>query len=85
MELMLTLLAAVSQAAPTPAQSAPAPNELPEVKVTCRTERVTGSRMVKRICRSAEQQRQADLEARGKLKMGSHSQSTEAFKAPTGQ
>jgi hypothetical protein len=85
MEPMLILLAAASQAAQAPAPSAPLATELPEVKVTCRTERVTGSRMVKRVCRTAEQQRQADLQARDKLKMGSHNQTTEAFKAPTGQ
>ena len=85
MELILILLAAASQA-PQPAKPTATPvTELPDVKVTCRTERVTGTRMVKRICRTAEQQRQADLEARDKLKMGSHSQTTEAFKAPTGQ
>ena len=85
MDPMLILLAAASQAAQAPAQDAPEATELPEVKVTCRTERVTGSRMVKRICRTPDQQRKADLEARDKLKMGAHSQSTDAFKAPTGQ
>ena len=82
----LTLFLLAMAADPAQAASAPpAPTPLPDVTVTCRTERVTGSRMVKKVCRTAEQQRQADLQDRTKLRMGSHSQTTPAFKAPTGQ
>ena len=85
MQSLLILLAMAAQDAAPPAQPPAAAAELPEVKVTCRTERVTGSRMVKRTCRTPEQQRQADLEARNKLRLGTQVQTTEAFKAPTGQ
>jgi hypothetical protein len=89
MQLTLIMLAAAAQAADTPAPTAPAAaqpvTELPEVKVTCRTERVTGTRVVKKVCRNTEQLRQDDLEARNKIRMGTRVQTTEAFKRPTGQ
>lgn len=89
MHLILILMAAAVQTAGAPPQSPPAAaqpvTELPEVKVTCRTQRVTGTRVVKKVCRSAEQLRQDDLEARNKLRMGTRVQTTEAFKRPTGE
>lgn len=82
---MLILLAAAAQdAAVPPPPPAPA-TEVQEVKVTCRTERVTGTRMVKRTCRTPQQQQQADVDARNKLRLGTQVQTTEAFKAPSGQ
>ena len=84
----LTLLAAALQAAetPPPAPAADQPvTELPEIKVTCRTQRVTGTRVIKKVCRNVEQQRQADLEARNKLRMGTQVQTTEVFKRPSGE
>ena len=85
---MSLILAAAFQAAQTPPQSAPPVEqpvaEVPEVTVTCRVQRVTGTRVVKKICRSADQQRQSDLEARNKLRMGTRVQATEIFKRPRG-
>lgn len=85
MHMTLILLAAASQAAqPAPAAEQPV-TDLPEITVTCRTQRVTGTRLVKKICRTQDQQRQADLEARNKLRMGTQVQSTEVFKRPRGE
>jgi hypothetical protein len=80
--IMLAMAAQAAAEAPAPALPSSAN---PDIKVTCRVERVTGSRMVKRTCRNVEQQRQADLEARNKLRLGSQVQTTDAFKAPAGQ
>ena len=89
MHLILFLLAAASQPAEAPSPATPAAeqpvDELPEVTVTCRTQRVTGTRVVKKVCRNVGQQRQDDLEARNKLRMGTRVQTTEAFKRPTGE
>ena len=89
MHLILILAAAASQAAEAPRQPPVAAEqpatELPDVKVTCRTQRVTGTRVIKRVCRSVEQQRQDDLEARNKIRMGTRVQTTEAFKRPSGE
>ncbi len=88
MHLLLILSASAVQAtgAPPPAPAAEPPaSELPEIKVTCRTERVTGTRVVKKVCRNPEQQRQADRDARNKLRMGTQVQATEAFKRPSGE
>jgi hypothetical protein len=55
-------------------------------KPVCRTERSTGSRVVKQVCKTAEQLQKDDEAARNKLRMGNQStRPTEAFKAPTGQ
>lgn len=79
--MMWILLAAAAQASDAPAspsaETVQPLTELPEVKVRCRTERVTGSRVVKRTCRTAEQQRQADLDARNKMRLQTQVQSTE--------
>lgn len=87
MNMLLILAASALQAgAPPPAPAAEPPaTELPEIKVTCRTERVTGTRVVKKVCRNPEQQRQADRDARNRLRMGSQVQATEAFKRPSGE
>lgn len=76
------------------AQATPAPENPPIVvegerpkqeKKVCRTERETGSRMVKRICRTPSEQRQAELQDRSKIRLGTAStQPTEAFKRPRG-
>ncbi|HET9397744.1 MAG TPA: hypothetical protein VFO45_02900 [Sphingomicrobium sp.] len=89
MSLTFILLAAAVQATGAPAQTAPAVDqpttERPDIIVTCRTVRVTGTRIFKKVCRSPEQQRQADLEARNKLRMGTRVQATEVFKRPKGE
>ena len=85
MHMFLILMAAASQAAQTPPATEPPGAEAPEIKVTCRTQRVTGTRVIKKVCRSVDQQRQADLEARNKLRMGTQVQATEVFKRPTGE
>ena len=55
-------------------------------KPVCRTERQTGSRVVRQICRTPTEQRHADLDARNKIRLGSSStQPTEAFKRPKGE
>ena len=55
-------------------------------KPICRTERQTGSRLVRQICRTPTEQRQADLDARNKMRLGTSStQPTEAFKRPKGE
>ena len=41
----------------------------PDKKV-CRNVRETGSHMMKKVCRSPTEQRQADIQARNALKMG---------------
>lgn len=54
-------------------------------KRVCRTERSTGSRVVKQVCKTAAEQKKDEQEARTKLNMGNRSnQPPEAFKAPTG-
>jgi hypothetical protein len=55
-------------------------------KPVCRTERQTGSRVVRQTCRTPTEQRQADLDARNKIRLGTSStQPTEAFKRPKGE
>lgn len=83
MQLLLIALATAAQAAtPPPPEKL---EELPEVRVTCRTERVTGTRVVKRICRTPEQQKLSDEQARLKMRMNSQVQTAGAFKRPTGE
>lgn len=54
-------------------------------KAVCRTERETGSRMVKQICRTPTEQRQANLKAQNVLRMGnSSSEPTAVFVKPKG-
>ena len=57
----------------------------PKEKTVCRTERETGSRMVKQICRTATEQKQVNLKARTTLMLGNRStEPTEAFVRPKG-
>lgn len=57
-----------------------------EEKKVCRTVRETGSRRVKKICKTASEQRQDEIDARNKLGLGNRTnRPTEAFKAPSGQ
>jgi hypothetical protein len=75
----------LADAPPNPPESGEQPvAEPPEIKVTCRTQRVTGTRVIKKVCRNVEQQRQDDLEARNKLRMGTQVQATEIFSRPKG-
>lgn len=85
MQLIPILLATLAQATAAPAAPEQPVAELPEVKVTCRTQRATGTRVVKKVCKSTEQQRQENLEARNKIRMGTQVQTTEAFKRPAGE
>jgi hypothetical protein len=57
----------------------------PKEKVICRTERETGSRVVKQICKAATEQKQVNLKARTTLMLGNRStEPTEAFVRPKG-
>ena len=85
MHMFLILTAAAAQAAETPPATQPAGAEAPVIRVTCRTQRATGTRVIKKVCRTPDQQRQADLEARNKLRMGTQVQATEVFKRPSGE
>ena len=59
--------------------------ERPKEKAVCRTERETGSRMVKQICRTPTEQRQVNLKARNVLRLGNASNApTELFVKPKG-
>jgi hypothetical protein len=54
-----------------------------EDKKVCRNVRETGSHRVKQVCRSAIEQRQADIQARNIIKMGNRSPNApEAFVPP---
>lgn len=89
MQLILILMAAAVQAAGASPQNPPAAEqpatELPEVTVTCRVQRVTGTRVVRKVCRSAEQLRQDDRNARIQVGMGSKVQANDVFKRPRGE
>ncbi len=57
----------------------------PKEKAVCRTERETGSRMVKQICRTRTEQEQVNLKARNALRLGNSSnEPTAAFVKPKG-
>ena len=85
----LLFAAALAQAAPPATDNPPVIVEgtkPTEEKKVCRTERETGSRMVKKVCRTAAQQRQDDQDAKNKLGLGNRSNTPPAtFTAPTGQ
>lgn len=54
-------------------------------KRVCRTERSTGSRVVKQVCKSAAEQAKDELDAKNKLRLGNQAnRPPDAFKAPTG-
>lgn len=61
------------------------PPKANEDKPVCKSERSLSSRVVKRVCKSASELRADSEAARNKLKLGAKSQTTEAFKSPTGQ
>lgn len=55
-------------------------------KRVCRTERSTGSRVVKQVCKTATEQRKDDQDAQNKLRLGNRSnRPPDAFKSPEGQ
>ena len=84
---MMILAAAIQQEPPVAAEP-PVIVEGQKLreKPICRTERQTGSRVVRQICRTPTEQRQADLDARNKMRLGTSStQPTEAFKRPKGE
>ena len=57
----------------------------PKEKAVCRTERETGSRMVKRICRTPTEQQQVNLKAQNALRLGNSSnEPTAVFVKPKG-
>jgi hypothetical protein len=57
----------------------------PKEKTVCRTERETGSRVVKQICRTPTEQKQVNLNARNALRLGNNStEPTEVFLPPKG-
>ena len=57
----------------------------PKEKAVCRTERETGTRVVKQICKTATEQKQSNLKARATLMLGNRSnEPTEAFVRPKG-
>ena len=59
--------------------------ESPKEKAICRTERETGSRMVKRICRTPTEQNQVNIKAQNVLRLGNASNApTEVFVKPKG-
>jgi hypothetical protein len=54
-------------------------------KRVCRSERSTGSRVVKQICRTAADHAKEDLAAKNKLRLGNQAKGPpDAFKGPTG-
>ncbi|NUS99474.1 MAG: hypothetical protein HOP96_00675 [Sphingomonas sp.] len=58
----------------------------PAEKRVCRTERSTGSRVVKQVCKTASEQARDELEAKNKLRLGGNQSNRppDAFKSPTG-
>ena len=59
--------------------------ERPKEKAVCRTERETGSRMVKKICRTPTEQRRVNMNASNALRLGNRStEPTEVFLPPKG-
>ena len=53
-----------------------------EERRVCRTERETGSRMVKQICRTPTEQKQVNTNARNALRLGNRSTEPEAAFLP---
>ena len=83
MHLPLIVLAATMSAAPEElvVQGAKPAEE----QRICRTERVTGSRVVKRICKTHVELQKEAIDAKNALRRGANTQIPEAFKSPTGQ
>ena len=84
---MIATIIGLAMAAQAPAESPPivVEGEKPaEQKKVCRNVRETGSHMFKKVCRSAVEQKQIDLQARNTLKMmgNKDSKAPEAFPPP---
>lgn len=80
--LAMTMAAQAPEAAPAPPIVVEGQKPAEEKKV-CRNVRETGSHMIKRVCRSAVEQRQTDVQARNTLKLGNRSPNPpEAFVPP---
>ena len=81
MLILLYLMAATVGTEPEPVVvDAPA-----QEKRVCRTERSTGSRVVKQICRTPSEQAKDDLVAKNKLRLGNQAKGPpDAFKGPNG-
>ena len=78
--LWITLAAQAQQEPPIVVEG-----QRPREKVVCRTERETGSRMVKQICRTRTEQEQVNLKARNALRLGNSStEPTAVFVRPKG-
>jgi hypothetical protein len=74
-------------AAATAAMDQPIVVEAPavEAKKVCRTERSTGSRVVKQVCKSAAEMAKDELDSKNKLRLGNQgNRPPDAFKGPTG-
>ena len=79
--LSIALAAAAQQEPPIVVEG-----QRPREKVVCRTERETGTRVVKQICKTATEQKQTNLKARTTLMLGNRSnEPTEAFVRPKGE
>ena len=67
-------------AAPVPLEG----QQAGEDKRICRTQRAIGSRVVKRVCKTAAEREKEELDARTSIKLGSgrKGQASEAFKLP---
>jgi hypothetical protein len=79
--LLFLVASAAAAQAPRIVVEAPPAKERP----VCRTERSTGSRVVKQICKSRAEQAKDDLEAKNKLRLGNRSnRPPDAFKDPAG-
>ena len=81
--ILAMALAAEAQEAPQPPPVVVEGQKPAGDKKVCRNVRETGSHMFKRVCRSANEQRQADIQARNVLKMGNRDPNApEAFVPP---
>jgi len=79
--LSIALAAAAQQEPPIVVEG-----QRPREKAVCRTERETGTRVVKQICKTATEQKQTNLKARTTLMLGNRSnEPTEAFVRPKGE
>ena len=78
----LLVAAALFPAGTALAADVPKPAE--EARI-CKTERSLSSRIVRQVCKTAAEWKNDSVDARNKLKMSPKSQTTEAFKAPSGQ
>jgi hypothetical protein len=81
--LALAMAAQAQETAPPPPPIVVEGEKPKDDKKVCRNVRETGSHMFKRVCRTANEQRQADLTARNVIKMGNREPNApEAFVPP---